>query len=74
MSMPQFGPDLARDRIDRLIEEARAHSGRSRPHRQTKHPGILGRIKGRVRFLHFGPQVREPGHGVRLQRESGSRS
>jgi hypothetical protein len=47
MSMPQFGPEMAKDRIDRLIEEAR--SAAFLEARTTHTEGFLRRVAGRLR-------------------------
>jgi hypothetical protein len=47
MSMPQFGPEMAKDRIGRLIEEAR--SAAFSEARATRTEGFLRRVAGRLR-------------------------
>jgi hypothetical protein len=47
MSMPQFGPEMAKDRIDRLIEEAR--SAAYSQARAVRTEGFLRRVAGRLR-------------------------
>jgi len=65
MSMSQFGSEQAKDRIDRLIEEAQSAA----PGRSKARAGMLSRVTGRLRGVRFGPlRSRHPGHEIRLQR------
>jgi hypothetical protein len=67
MSMPQFGSELARDRIERLIEEAQAHVPTRPSNRRSA--GRLGRMT--IRWRRLGSRrfrARHPAREIRLPR------
>jgi hypothetical protein len=67
MSMSQFGSDLAKDRIERLLEQARTDVP-TRPS-TSRSAGLVGRVI--MRFRRFGSTAfrsRHPGRELRLPR------
>jgi hypothetical protein len=72
MSMPQFGPEMAKDRIDRLIEEAR--SAAFSEARAARTEGFLRRVAGRLRAAlpGWGPRG-DPNLGIDRRGQSGGR-
>jgi hypothetical protein len=69
MSMPQFGPEMAKDRIDRLIEEAR--SAALSEARTTHTEGFLRRVADRLRAPL--PVRRRSGDDLGIERQLQSR-